>query len=115
MNYQIPKLSDAGDEFAKTIVGTPALHSKRRAGLTERVMAYIAAHPDITARDVAHALGVPKSSVGRAISWLRGKNRIYRTNGTTHETAYWAAEKFNAPPVSPQSWLSALEWKPGGK
>lgn len=102
MNYKIPTLNEASDEYAASITGYPARSSRKNANLLERVGVYLADNPSASVKDMATALDAGELAVKMAIAKLPKRE---------HATSP-AREK---PPVAPQSWLSALEWRVGAK
>lgn len=107
--------------------------------LPEQVLSYIGTHPGSTVNDVMGYMQSTRSAAKLIVRRLEEADRIHRISkeGATRirfvagpKPKTKAAAKRPAsrdhphqvmtdtwapPPVSPQSWLSALEWEPGSK
>lgn len=107
--------------------------------LPEQVLIYIGAHPGSTVNDVMGYMQSTRSAAKLVVRRLEEADRIHRISkeGATRirfmtgpkpkvkaivrrqanrdHPKQILTDTWTPPPVSPQSWLSALEWKPGAK
>lgn len=123
MNYEIPNL------FFSDV---PEDHLSPR----EQIVDYIENRPGSTVNDVMAHMKSNRAAAKEALRRLEALGLIHRiTREGASRIRYSAGPKpkpvkrlstsdqpkqiqrktWTAPPVSPQSWLSALEWKPGAK
>lgn len=102
----------------------------------EQVERIIKENPGIMTREIFFMTEMSYSVINNAVRRLKNSGRIHRSNEDDGKIMRWAAGPaddfvepvedegkgqpkqvtvidWESPKVSPQSWLSALEWKPG--
>lgn len=110
----------------------------RASSSVERIERIIEDNPGIMTREIFFMTEMSYSVINNAVRRLKNSGRIHRSNEDDGKIMRWAAGPaadfiepeedegkglpnqvavidWESPKVSPQSWLSALEWKPGAK